>query len=306
MAIISTDSTYTFTVTGNRSLTAVFEAIVPTYTITATIDPAGSGSVTGAGQYQEGQTVTLVATPADGYKFSGWQEGGQTVSTDTTYSFTATGNRTLVSVFAEKAPSRLPAGYTEVEYIQSASLAGIDTGNKSAPSLLAIYMDVELVSAYSGSPEYILGMKLSRAGQSTNKGYRLSIQRTGANIIQCTPGETKNNKNLTLSATAGRMKVTFNGRVKTFSAGGDAVGSASIGITPLTTGFVDYSPVFGVPDSTLVCANTRFYSMQIYTSVKQRDYVPCVNPSGVVGLYDLAKGVFFGPNFGTFVAGPEV
>lgn len=301
MAIISTDSTYTFTVTGNRSLTAVFEVIVPTYTITATIDPPEAGAVTGAGQYQEGATVTLVATPADGYKFSGWQEGGQTVSADTTYSFTATADRALVSAFAEKAPPRLPAGYTEVEYIQSASPAGIDTENRTAPSLLRIVMDVELVSAYPGTSDFILGMKWSKAGQSTGYNYKLSIGRMSENEIYCIPGESKNRKTLSLSTTGNRMTIDFNGRSQMFSAGG-----ALVSITPLTTTFVNYSPVFGVPDSTMTCANTKFYSMQIYTSIKQNDYVPCINPSGVVGLYDLVKGVFSGPSFGTFTAGPAV
>lgn len=93
---VSTWASYTFTVTGDRTLTAVFEQI-PVYTITATIDPPEAGTVTGAGQYQEGATVTLVAAPADGYKFSGWQEGGQTVSTDNPYTFTAEGNRNLTA-----------------------------------------------------------------------------------------------------------------------------------------------------------------------------------------------------------------
>lgn len=74
-------------------------APVQTYTITATIDPSGSGTVTGAGQYPEGATVTLMASAGDGYKFSGWQEGGLTVSTGATYTFTAEADRTLTAQF---------------------------------------------------------------------------------------------------------------------------------------------------------------------------------------------------------------
>ena len=124
--VVSTDPTYTFTVTGDRTLTAVFEQI-PVYTITAAIDPAGSGTVTGAGRYQEGETVTLTAEPAGGYEFTGWQEGGQIVSESKTYSFTAEGDRALI-VVCEKKVSRLPTGYTELEYIQSTGAQYIDTG----------------------------------------------------------------------------------------------------------------------------------------------------------------------------------
>lgn len=294
---VSADKTYTFTVGGNRTLTARFVEAAA-YTITASIDPAGSGTVTGAGQYQEGATVTLVATPADGHKFSGWQEGGAVVNTNATYTFTAAANRSLVAVFVA---SRLPAGYTEVEYIQSASPAGISLNDKTAPSNLRIVMDVRIMSAYSGSPEYILGMKNSKAGQSTSYSYRLSVQRTAENMIQCTPGDTNNNKNISAYTTGERIVIDVNGRNKTFS-----VGSNSTAITPLTYSFVNYSPFFGVPDSTLKCANVKFYSMQVYWSALRRDYVPCVNSAGVVGLYDLAQGAFFGPDFGTFTAGPAV
>lgn len=71
------------------------------YTITATVDPSAAGTITGAGQYLEGATVTLVATPGDGYEFSGWQEGGQTISTSTTYTFTAAADRILTAAFVE-------------------------------------------------------------------------------------------------------------------------------------------------------------------------------------------------------------
>lgn len=98
--IVSTSTTYTFSATRDRALTAAFSASAPVYTITATIDPSGGGTVTGAGQYQEGATVTLVATAGNGYDFSGWQEGGQTVSASATYTFTAAANRSLTAAFA--------------------------------------------------------------------------------------------------------------------------------------------------------------------------------------------------------------
>lgn len=42
------------------------------YTITVVADPSGGGTVTGGGSYAKGTSVTLTATPADGYTFDGW------------------------------------------------------------------------------------------------------------------------------------------------------------------------------------------------------------------------------------------
>lgn len=100
--IVSTDATYTFQASADRSLTAVFTVMIPTYTVTLSIDPAQAdwGSVSGGGRYQDGTSVTVTATPAEGYQFVAWQEGGQNVSTDASYTFTAGADRALVAVFA--------------------------------------------------------------------------------------------------------------------------------------------------------------------------------------------------------------
>ena len=75
---------------------------VNTYTITASASPTAGGTVTGAGTYNEGATVTLTATANSGYTFSKWTKNGTQVSTNATYSFTATVNAAYVAVFAEQ------------------------------------------------------------------------------------------------------------------------------------------------------------------------------------------------------------
>lgn len=72
----------------------------PTVMIAASENPTGAGSIMGAGAYPIGSTVTLVASPQTGWGFTNWTEGGTAVSTNPTYSFTATVARTLVSNFA--------------------------------------------------------------------------------------------------------------------------------------------------------------------------------------------------------------
>ena len=98
---VSTDATYSFTVTENRTLVANFE--LQTFEISASVLPANSGTITGAGTYDYNTTCELVATPETGYDFVNWTEDGTQVSTNATYTFTATSNRTLVAEFTTTA-----------------------------------------------------------------------------------------------------------------------------------------------------------------------------------------------------------
>ena len=100
--VVSNNANYTFNVEGNRNLVAHFTAI--TYTITVTANPSNSGTVTGGGTYNHGQSCTVIATSTDGYTFLNWTENGSVVSNNANYTFTVTGNRSLVAHFEEQAP----------------------------------------------------------------------------------------------------------------------------------------------------------------------------------------------------------
>ena len=73
------------------------------FTITATANPVEGGIVEGAGTYQQDETCTLTATPAEGYTFVNWTEDGEEVSTETSYGFVVTTDRDLVANFEEAA-----------------------------------------------------------------------------------------------------------------------------------------------------------------------------------------------------------
>lgn len=63
------------------------------------------GTVSGKGVYKNGDEVTVTATvnANDGYEFKGWQENGQIISgADATYTFNASGDRTLTALFEVK------------------------------------------------------------------------------------------------------------------------------------------------------------------------------------------------------------
>ena len=94
---VSTNATYSFTVTGDATYVAVFTA--NTYTISATANPTAGGTISGAGTYTHGSTCTLTATPATGYTFTKWTKNGTAVSTNASYSFTVTATASYVAVF---------------------------------------------------------------------------------------------------------------------------------------------------------------------------------------------------------------
>lgn len=61
----------------------------------------GGGTVEGAGTYEEGSNVTIVATPDGDYEFDGWYSNGEKISSSTVYSFTAAKNISISAVFTE-------------------------------------------------------------------------------------------------------------------------------------------------------------------------------------------------------------
>jgi M6 family metalloprotease-like protein len=93
---VSTNTAYTFTVTGNRVLVANFVQIL---TITAVANPADGGNIIGAGAFVSGSMVNLQAIANTGFKFYNWTENGNVVSTNVLYSFIASINRSLVANF---------------------------------------------------------------------------------------------------------------------------------------------------------------------------------------------------------------
>ena len=91
-------------VSSAAALTVTEKPEPTTYTITADVDPVEAGSVTVNGSgisatVQAGSTVNLAATPNAGYRFVGWFESGTTVSTNTSYTFTANSDRSLTAQF---------------------------------------------------------------------------------------------------------------------------------------------------------------------------------------------------------------
>ena len=97
------DGTLTVMVTGNITVTAVFTAVVPTYTVNVTWNQQ-QGNVTGVptAAVEAGTSVTLTATAAEGYEFASWNDvTGAPVSTANPYTFTVNANVNLTATFTQ-------------------------------------------------------------------------------------------------------------------------------------------------------------------------------------------------------------
>ena len=98
--IVSSSSNYTFTIIANRTLVANFTAIPPSqFAVNLSSNPPTGGTTTGGGSFNSGASVSVSATPNVGYTFTNWTEGLIVVSSSSNYTFTISGNRTLVANF---------------------------------------------------------------------------------------------------------------------------------------------------------------------------------------------------------------
>ena len=109
VADIAGDYTFTWNLT-DKKLTVAYPPL-PKHQVTATVNPAETGEVTGTGEYEQGAEATLVATPAAGYAFQNWTKGGEVVSTEATYSFKVTKAVELVANFVPEVTHEVTVSY---------------------------------------------------------------------------------------------------------------------------------------------------------------------------------------------------
>ena len=109
---------YTLGMTDNNT---IIYANTP-YTINATANPSDGGIVTGGGQYLGGSSVTVTASANGGYCFNNWTENGTEVSTNSSYTFTVSGNRNLVANFVSLDANSITVSGTSVACGNSTTL----------------------------------------------------------------------------------------------------------------------------------------------------------------------------------------
>jgi photosystem II stability/assembly factor-like uncharacterized protein len=97
--VVSTNSSYSFTVSTNRNLVANFSQTQSV--INTSANPITGGTTYGGGSYPNGTAITVSANANTGWSFLNWTENGNVVSTNLNYTFTVTASRNLVANFSQ-------------------------------------------------------------------------------------------------------------------------------------------------------------------------------------------------------------
>lgn len=130
-ASVSTNPTYTFSVTGAATYKANFAADVVNYEVVTRSDPSSGGTTTGGGIFRDGESCTIRATANTGYAFVEWQDGTThtRVSTNSEYTFTVDGNKSYVAIFEVTTPRYTVT--TRKSYTGTLDYEGDDIGTVS-------------------------------------------------------------------------------------------------------------------------------------------------------------------------------
>ena len=180
----------------------------------------------------------------------------------------------------------LPAGYTELEYIEFTGTQYIDTGfipNQNAEIRTKFYpTDYKRWVYGTGNANPRISSYIAQQNSTGNQRWGFATYSTGPFVnTMCTVVHNKN----------GWM---LNGELHAYDNVTDftALNSLSIGV--------------GTGDTTDAPFQGKMYYFQIYDNGNLvRDFVPAKNSSGVVGMYDTVSGAFFtNAGTGTFTGGP--
>ena len=186
----------------------------------------------------------------------------------------------------------LPGGYTELEYIQSSGTQYVDTGlNPNQDFGVTIDFQMTTVSGW----QCIFG-----AANSAQNADEYGVWHNGTNF-----GFYYASTNVTVSAEA-TARHLFVCSKNTITVDGAAAGSPAYTSFqtnyPLLLGAINYA------GSKMYGSQIKIYSAKIYQNgTLVRNFIPCKNAAGVIGLWDDVNSVFYqNVGSGVFTAGPEV
>lgn len=194
-------------------------------------------------------------------------------------------------------PGRLPEGYTELEYIESNGNQYIDTDLKSSETYLNFSAKLVFLSATSDDTVFgteTASRKWSIVLYSYNQIFQFYVGDSPSLIPHSMQQGTVYEVNTT--ADNGEFIAIING-----------VEQSSIYSGTLDTTLSVFLFANNGAGSAKQKTKIRLYACTINNGSESRNYIPCLDPSGEIGLYDLIEHKFYdNQGSGSFQAGPAV
>ena len=188
-------------------------------------------------------------------------------------------------------PISLPSGYTKLAYIQSTGTQWVDTGFKPNQNT-RVKMDCNVIG-FNSRDAFLFGARIA----SGNTAFCLAADDANTRWFALYGNAVQN----PTGTCTGKHTVDFNKNTLSLDDNVFPFDSTSFQsaynlllFATITNGNVDSQR-----------GKMAIYSCQIYDNgTLVRDFLPCINPSGAVGLYDLVGRKFYGnAGTGTFTAG---
>lgn len=185
------------------------------------------------------------------------------------------------------APVSLPTGYTQVEYVESNGNQYVDTGLTPSATNNKIVLSFIPAASATGT---ILGSSAGASQDAITITTR-EIWIAGAKAFSKTYSTDAVNE-FELQTVNGAYTLTCNGTTTTAS---------SSNAMPATANYYIFAQNQG--GSVTQKSSVKIYNAKIYKDgTLVRNYVPCKNASGVVGLYDLVNSSFISSATSTALA----
>lgn len=211
---VSTSASYQFTMNGNRTLIANFEAIpIGQFAVVLSANPTAGGTTIGAGSFDAGSSVTVSARVNTGYTFVDWTENGVRVSTSSNIQFTLNANRNFVANFRAIPASQFavlltssPAagGTTDGEGAYAAGTSVTITSVANTGYTFTNWTDLASGAVVSASPNYTFALSANRSlvANFLLNTYTLTVTAVNGTVSKAPDQATYNHgSNVVLTAT---------------------------------------------------------------------------------------------------------
>ena len=144
----STANPVSVTINSNTSLTATFDLIIKSFTLTALAGEGGTISTEG-GEYNEGTEVEISATPNENYQFVNWTDSeGIEIGTDNTINISILSNTDILANFSlipeniifsnPLISSGILSGEFSIDYEIVHSIVSTSSGSEAAKTIASI------------------------------------------------------------------------------------------------------------------------------------------------------------------------